>query len=265
MSENELVVMIDCPKCGQYKPAHEVDKHMCVDCSHAENNRITYYRQHQGDWIAEAKEQGIAPWLQQPGETQWEYTVWAAYRDSYPGKKPTFNDVALQLGTTYNVVKKIAQRWTFPARMQLWMAECDRITMLQRKNEILDMNKSHIDMATKLRKKMESAIDAIDPLTLKPGEIASLAKLASELERKARVDTEAQEALRNDLLVDNSNPELKKAQTKQGDLNEVVQILLKAGALSNGAAIGVRETTTTTREVIAKTDDESIIIGEEED
>ena len=253
--------MIKCPKCGQEKEAHHSDKHLCVDCVNAENTRLTFYRQHQGDWIAEAKEHGIAPWLQQPGETQWEYTVWTAYRDSYPGKKPTFNDVALQLGTTYNVVRKIAQRWTFPARMQLWMAECDRITMLQRKEEILGMNKAHIDMATKLREKLQTAIDVIDPLALKPAEIASLAKLASEMERKARVDTEAQDELRRGLLVDNANPELKKAQTKQGDLSEVLQILLKAGALKSVTAIGVKETTI--REVVAKTDDTLII--EEDD
>ena len=63
------VIMVDCPRCGQRKPAHHIDKHICIDCSHAESNRMTYYRQHQGDWIAEAKEQGIPVWLQQPGET----------------------------------------------------------------------------------------------------------------------------------------------------------------------------------------------------
>ncbi len=252
MPENKLVNIIRCPKCGQDKPAHHIDTHMCVDCSHAESNRLTYYRQHQGDWIAEAKEQGLAPWLQQPGETQWEYTVWCAYRDSYPGKKPTYSSVAQQLGTTYNVVKGIAQRWTFPARMQLWMTEVDRITMLQRKEEILGMNKAHISMASKLREKLETAINAIDPLALKPAEIASLAKLSSEMERKARLDTEAQEELRRELIVDNANPELKKAQIKQGDLGEVLQILLKAGALKSVTAIGVKETTT--REIVAKDD-----------
>ena len=243
---NDLVEMIQCPKCGQLKPAHHIDKHMCVDCSHAESNRVTYYRQHQGDWIAEAKEQGLSPWLQQPGETQWEYTVWTTYRDSYPGKKPTYNQVAEQLSTSYNVVRKISQRWSFPARMQLWMAEVDRITMLQRKEEILSMNKAHIDMATKLRSKLDVAIDAIDPSTLKPSDIASLVKLSTELERKARIDSEAQEELRNNLLVDTNNPELKKAQTKQTDLGEVLQILVKAGAL-----VGVRET----REVVVKSDE----------
>ena len=243
----ESTPVIKCPKCGQNKPSHHIDKHLCIDCSHAENNRITYYRQHQGDWIAEAKEQGIAPWLMQPGETQWEYSVWSAYRDSYPGKKPTYNQVAEQLNTSYNVVRKISQRWSFPARMQLWMSEVDRITMLQRKEEILGMNKEHIDMATKLRDKLSTAINAIDPATLKPSDIASLMKLSTELERKARLDTEAQEELRNNLLVDTSNPELKKAQTKQGDLSEVLQILVKAGAL-----VGIRET----REVVVKTDEE---------
>ena len=251
-------MLVDCPKCGQTKEAHSVDKHLCEDCVKAENNRLTYYRQHQGDWIAEAKEQGIDVWLQQPGETQWEYTVWTAYRDSYPGKKPTYGGVAAQLETTYNVVKGIAQRWSFPARMQVWMAECDRITMLQRKNEILGMNKAHVDMAAKIRLKLDTAIDAIDPLALKPSEIASLAKLSAEMERKARLDTEAQDDMRRYLLVDNTNPELKKAQTKQGDLSEVLQILLNAGALKSVTAIGVKETTT--KEVIVR-DDTSIIEG----
>ena len=266
MSEiNESTPIITCPKCGQNKPSHHIDKHLCIDCVHAENNRLTYYRQHQGDWIAEAKEQGIAPWLMQPGETQWEYSVWTAYRDSYPGKKPTYSDVAKQLGTTYNVVKKIAQRWSFPVRMQLWMAECDRITMLQRKDEILSMNKAHIDMATKLREKLNAAIDAIVPSTLKPSEIASLAKLSADMERKARLDSEDQEDMRRQLLVDNSNPELKKTQTKQGDLGEVLQILLKSGALKSVTTIGVKETTT--REVVARDDEGNVaaMIQEEDD
>lgn len=233
-----------CPKCHQEKEPHPIDKHLCVDCAKAENTRITYYRQHQRDWIAEAKEQGIDPWLQQPGETQWEYTVWSTYRDSYPGKRPTYSSAAAQLGTTYNVVNKIAQRWNFPIRMQHWMIEVDKITMMQRKKEILEMNKAHIDMATVLREKLGVAINAINPMVLKPSEIASLAKLSAEMERTARVDTEAQESMQRDLLVDN-NPDIKKTQTKQSDLGEVLQILLKAGAL-----VGVKETTT--REILAK-------------
>lgn len=238
-------LMVHCPRCGQFKPAHHIDKHLCIDCVKAENTRVTYYRQHQDDWIANAKENGIDLWSQQPGETQWEFTVWTAYRDSYPGKKPTYGDVARQLNTTYASVKKIAQRWSFQLRMQAWMKYCDDITLQQRRQEILDMNKEHVDMAAKLRSKLSAAIDMIDPTTLKPSEIASLAKLSADMERKARVDTIAQEELIRDSMTDTENPELKKSLTKQADLSEVVGILLKAGALGDITQIGVRQTKTT--------------------
>ena len=241
----EPVLMVHCPRCGQYKPAHHIDKHLCIDCANAENTRVTYYRQHQDDWIANAKENGIDLWSQQPGETQWEFTVWTAYRDSYPGKKPTYGDVARQLNTTYNSVKKIAQRWSFQLRMQAWMKYCDDITLQQRRQEILDMNKDHVDMAARLRSKLSTAIDMIDPMSLKPGEIASLAKLAADMERKARTDTIAQEEMRRDAMVDTENPDIKKSPTKQADLSEVVGILLKAGALGDITQIGVRQTKTT--------------------
>ena len=251
-------MIIKCPRCGQEKEAHHRDTHICVDCANAENARLTYYRQHQENWLEEAKEQGIKPWLQQPGETQWEYTIWCAYRDSYPGKKPTYSDIAKQLNTTYNVVKKVAQRWNFPVRMQLWIAECDRITMLQRKEEILNMNKEHIEMAAKLRQKLKDAIEAINPESLKPSEIASLAKLAAEMERKARLDAEAQEEIKNSIIkqdfVGQQSPELK--QPKQNNLQQVLQILLQTGAVKNVSAIGVKETTT--REIVAKDNEGNI-------
>lgn len=251
-SVSSPVEMFECPRCGQFKPRHHTDRHLCVDCVNAENSRITYYRMHQENWVDTAKEAGLDLWVQQPGETQWEFTVWSAYRDSYPGKKATYGDIARQLGTTYNVVKKIAQRWSFPVRMQAWMVECDRITLLQRRQEVLDMNKDHVDMAAKLRAKLNKAIDMIEPSTLKPGEIASLARLASDMERKARLDTIDQEELRRELVSGNENPELKKNTTSTNDLSEVVGILLKAGALGDITQIGVRKTETT--EVVVKDD-----------
>lgn len=246
----EVVPMIECPRCGMLKPRALRSPHMCVDCEKAENSRITYYRQHQENWMDVAKEAGLDLWVQQPGETQWEFSVWTAYRDSYPGKRATLSEIARQMNTTYNVVKKIAQRWSFPVRMQAWMQECDRITLLQRRQEVIDMNKDHVDMAARLRSKLSVAIDQIDPMTLKPGELASLARLATEMERKARLDNISQEELRRDLVVGDENPELKKSPTSQGDLSEVVSILLKAGALGDITTIGVRKTETT--EVVVK-------------
>lgn len=254
-------VTIKCPRCGQEKVADARDRHICVDCAKAENSRYAYIRQHQGDWMEVAKDAGIDVWLQQPGETQWEYTVWCAFRDSYPGKKPSYSSVAEQLGTTRGVVGKIAQRWTFQARMQVWMAECDRITMEQRRAEILHMNAEHISMARRLRDKISTAIDLVDPATLKPSELSSLMRMATDLERKAQLDQEIQEEKQMGVHVD--NPEAKRSPTKQSDLGEVVKILLSAGALGSVTQIGVRETTT--REVVAMDDNgnEARIIEED--
>jgi len=246
-SEQNLVELIKCPRCSMEKPRDSRDRHICVDCARVENNRYHYQRMNQGDWMAAAKDADLAVWLQQPGETQWEYTIWVAYRDSYPGKKPSYGDVAVQLNTTIDVVRKVAQRWTFPARMHAWMSECDRITMEQRRAEILNMNADHISMAQRMRDKLSVAIDCINPETLKPSELASLMKLATDLERKARTDIVEQEAQRADVMLE--NPEIKRSPTKQGDLGEVVKILLNAGALGTVTQIGVKETTT--REVIA--------------
>ena len=258
---DEVVEIIHCPRCGQDKPADHRDRHLCVDCVKAENNRYNHLRMNQGDWMAAAQDAEVDVWLQQPGETQWEYTVWCAFRDAYPGKKPTYGDVAAQLGTTRDVVRKIAQRWTFQARLQAWIAECNRITMEQRRREILDMNAEHISMAKRLRDKLSKAIDLVDPYELKPSELPSLMKMATDLERRAQIDAQSQEVLAAESNA-GENPDIKKSPTKQSDLSEVVNILLKAGALGTVTQIGVRETTT--REVVAKSGEDEITLVQEE-
>lgn len=256
-----------CPKCGRHNvmmAENPKNRHICVDCERAENNRYSHLRRNQPDWQEIATSSGLELWEQQPNETQWEYSVWLAYRDAYPGKKPSYSDVAQQLNTTYGAVRMIAGRWQFNVRLQAWMRYCDELTLHQRRNEILEMNKEHVDMAAQLRQKLSIAIDAIDPYSLKATDINALFKTAAELERKARVDTIAQEELRNDLSRDNSNPELRKTQTKQEDLGEVVKILMKAGLLGDVTQAGVRTTTTTTTEIVVKDDQgsESSVISE---
>ena len=202
-----------------------------------------------------AKDNGIELYERQPGETQLEWTIWQADRDSYPGAKPTYKGVAEKVGSTYDFVKKTAVRWNFQTRMQAWITECDRITIAQRRQEVLDMNADHIAMAAKLRAKIDAAIDGIRPEELKPGEINSLMKTMTELERKARVDTLQLESSRGEGFVDADNPELRKSPTKQSDLSEVIGILLNAGALGDITQIGVRQTETKVTEIVAKGDD----------
>lgn len=250
----ELVEIITCRQCGQQKPASARTPHWCKDCEDVYNNRLSYARYHNEGWMDVAKDSGLELYERQPGETQLEWTIWQAYRDSYPGAKPNYRTVAEKVGSTYRYVAQTAQRWDFQVRMQAWIAECDRVTLAQRRQEVLDMNAEHIAMAAKLRDKLNQAIDLIQPSELKPGELNNLLKTVTELEKKARLDTVEQDAKRRELIaaVDGENSDVKVSQTKTSELGEVLNILLSAGALGDITQIGVRQVKTETTEVVMK-------------
>lgn len=250
----ETIEMIDCPRCGQRKPVGKTPG-WCADCEKAYNSRYHYLRQQNSNWMEVAKENGIDLWERQPGETQLEWVIWQHYRDSYPGAKPSYKKIAELADCTYDHVARTASRWCFNTRMQAWIAECDRVTLAQRRKEVLDMNKDHISMAVKLREKLNAAIEHIDPATLKPSELNSLMKTMADMEKRARMDVMDVEGQLGEGFVDHENPNLKKSPTKQGDLGEVVSILLKAGALGDITQIGVRQTETKTTEVVMRDSD----------
>jgi hypothetical protein len=254
----DLVEMITCTQCGQLKPVSKRTPGWCEDCEKAYNSRYSYLRALNEGWQEIASDSDLELWERQPQETQLEWSIWQAYRDSYPGAKPSYRKVAETVGTTYDFVKKVARRWDFQVRMQAWIAECDKMTIAQRRQEVLDMNREHVDMARTLREKLRLAINMVDPSSLKPSDLNSLLKTATELEKKAHLDSISQEEMLHTTMADglvDENPDLKVSTTKQGDLGEVVKILLNAGALGDITQIGVRRTTTTTEELVAKGDE----------
>jgi len=229
-------MLIKCSRCGQEKTPHKTNRHLCEDCVKAENNRVSYYRYHNFNWIDVAREAELELWERQPAETDREWQIWLAYRDMYPSTRPSYRQVAEQLGTTVAVVKKIGARWDFPVRLQAWAKYVDNLTLQQRQQEILDMNKKHIEMAQALNEKLTTAINAIDPYELEPKDIKGLLQLSAELERKARLHNP--DVLRPELA--DENPNLKNSPTKTEDLKEILDILVKANVFK---AIGVKQTT----------------------
>jgi len=234
-----LVELITCRRCAQEKPAHRDNPHLCDECVKAENNRVSYFRRNNADWMEIAKEADLQLWERQPAETDHEYHVWLAYRDAYPGKRPSYRDAAIQVGTSVNAVKKIAARWNFPMRLQAWAKYVDEITLAERTKQIKEMNKAHVDMAAALRDKLKKAIDNIDPYSLTPKEISQMLKIATEIERKAQLHEVPQTPV---AAIDDTSPDLKKVSVKSSDLGEIVNILASAGVLNN---FGVRQTVTT--------------------
>lgn len=208
---------------------------------------MSFYRTQNANWLEIAAEAELQPWERQPAETDHEWAVWLRYRDVYPSKRPSYRQVAEDLTTSVDAVRKIGSRWTFPARLQAWAKYVDELTMVKRQQEILDMNKQHVDMAVRLNEKISKAIDMIDPYSVSPREISSLIKTATELERKGRLD---QVVPGTGLNSADENPDLKKGQVKADDMAEIIKILTGAGVLGD---YGVKQTVTT--EVVVRGDE----------
>jgi len=243
---NELVdtTLIRCPRCGQMKEPDKVDKHLCKECSAAQTNRARRLNNvAKKDYVANALANDIDLWVQQPGETQFEFSIWVAYRDSYPGHRATYRQVAESLDTTTAAVKRVAMGWDFATRMQAWIDHVDNVTLIKRHEEILDMNKEYIDISVGIRNKLHTAINNIDPYELDAREIVALARLANETESKARLDTLEHEELHNSLTSGNTNKSVKTDSTDQADLGDVVSILAKAGVLEGFSRVGIKSTT----------------------
>ena len=235
-------VEIHCLHCGRdHVMQSAYTKGMCVDCYQALANRnTTLYRHGDPDWKAKAQKEGIALYERLPQESQRDYEIFKTYMMMYPVERPTLKKVAERMHLSYGTVAECSMRCHFKERLDAWMRECDKATLLQRRSEMIEMNSQHIKMATTLRSKLLAAMDMLEPGALKPTEIAQLAKLANSMEREARVDQLAQEEMRADLTKGDENPDLKKSVTKADDLGEVLSVLMKSGALGDARSIGVR-------------------------
>lgn len=215
---------------------------MCVDCYVKISNRNTELaRWGNQNWREAAEAAGVRLYEQLPNETPFEYRRFCVYRDLYPSTRPTVKEAARLLNEPYATVLGTSSRWHWHDRLQEWINECDRITLEQRRQEMLDMNKRHIELARIADSKVRAALESMDPRTMKPSEVNSLIKTMAQLERESRVDTIAQEELRSQITHGSDNPELKKSPTKVDEMGDVLNVLLQAGVLDS-ASIGLKTT-----------------------
>lgn len=196
------------------------------------------------DWKEGAAEAGLTLWERQPVETDIEWRVWRYYMDSYPCvEKPTFSQASIELQIPVEKVREVYLRWGYDTRLQAWAKHIDLANLDKRKEALVEMNERHIRMSVELNKKMETAINLLNPNELKPSELKSLMNMATELERKARVDIVEVEATRpKDSSIAVAE---EKAEVPKEDMTQVLEILMKAGVLK-----GVRQLT----EVVCKDD-----------
>lgn len=240
----EMRPLITCCRCGRAGvEAYTYTSTLCAECAHEDMTRMTRLAKTNTGWMELAKDSGLDVWERQPGETDWEYRIWAEYRDCYPGAKPTYKQLADKMGLASQVVVGAARRWDYTARMQAWMQFVDGGTLATRRQKAYEANEAYISMAEELRGKLARAVSGLTPELLKPAELNALIKTAFDLDKKAGLEKEGLVAAAHDSWVEEGSKDLKRSDTPTGDLAEVVAILAKAGALGDITRIGVRKTT----------------------
>lgn len=228
-----------CRRCGTHLNQSSVDKTLCGACYAKEAKNTVMAKTTNSSWMDVAEEAGLALYERQPEESDEEWRVWCAYRDHYPLKLPTWSQLAEETGVSVATVLKVSGRWSFKVRMQAWARAADDATSQQRIEAIKDMNKRQVDMAVKLQDKLAQAIDNLDPMLLRPGELVNLLKASTELERRIKLSTPE----KVDGTVQAAGAKQKKL-TKTEDLGEVIGILSASGLLP-GQKLAVEQTTTT--------------------
>lgn len=239
-----------CPKCSTEQPQESFRGGVCAACNKLEQNRA-YHIQKNTNWMELAEEAGIEVYERQPGESDSEYRVWVMYRDMYPAEKPSLKVAAERAGIAYKTIKNMSSKWSFAARMQAWITSVDEMQLNSRRNDIIKMNETHMEMAMTLNEKIHSAINMLDPQYLAPKDISSLMKMSTELERKAKLDQMELVVAGNPNGYNDENPNLRKSEVKTSDIGEIIKILGAAGVMGD---FGVKQTTTT--EVVVKGDKE---------
>ena len=234
-----------CAKCGRIDRKSLKDERYCNECYAQEVQNSALAKRINADWMEQSKELGLAVFERQPEETDLEWRIWEKYRSFYPLKLPTWTQLAAECETSVATVIKASSKWSFKVRLQAWARFTDDDSQEKRIVAIREMNEKQLSMAQRITEKLSTAIDAIQPEILRPGEIVNLMKVATELER--RITTATPEKVES-TAVDSKTKQV--AVTKAEDLSDVISVLKEAGLLDN-KVIGVEQTT----RLIAKEDE----------
>ena len=229
-----------CAKCGSVDVGEKssADPTLCNACYTDQAQNTALAKKTNADWMEQSVACGLALYERQPEETPMEWFIWDSYRKHYPMKMPNWTELAAECGCAVGTVVNASNRWSYKVRIQHWARSMDDTLQEQRIKDVTEMNERQVSIAKTLQDKLKSAVENLDPILLRPGEIATLLKASTELER--RIQLSAPEKVQGTML----DAGTKQQQlTEAKDISEVVDILSKAGMLTGGMSVGIRTTT----------------------
>jgi hypothetical protein len=94
--------------------------------------------------------------------------------------------VGQKLGKSTSYLERLSSQLHWVQRVAAFDREQDRIGQAKRIRDIQEMNERHAEIATAIRVKVAQCLEAMDPTSLRPNEVARLLEVASRVERMAR-------------------------------------------------------------------------------
>jgi hypothetical protein len=133
-------------------------------------------------------------WLRQPYESKAAYEAFTLYRDM--GSKRSLRAVGEKLNKSFTLMGRWSGIWKWPKRADAWDDHIDYEATQAAFNEVIEMKKRHINIATALQVKGFQDFDKINPEDLKAAERLAFILEGVKLERISRGEaTEIQETV----------------------------------------------------------------------
>ena len=132
-----------------------------------------------------------AAWERQPRESAQAYQAFSIYRDL--GEDRSLQAVATQLSKSLQLMKRWSKNWSWGERVRQYddslQREAQARAYKKAVKELEEMQLRQIKTAVLLQKKAVQALDALDPLLIKPQDIVRMISAGAQLENATRTKT----------------------------------------------------------------------------
>lgn len=132
-----------------------------------------------------------AAWERQPRESAQAYQAFSIYRDL--GEERALRAVAAQLGKSRALIERWSRNWNWVERARQYddslQREAQAKAYKKAVKELEEMQLRQIKTAVLLQKKAVQALDALDPLLIKPQDIVRMISAGAQLENATRTKT----------------------------------------------------------------------------
>lgn len=135
--------------------------------------------------MAKNREQDSYLWERQHGETE---EAWEAFLTYLHLEKRRVQTVCEQLSKSRTIISRWKSKWFWDERVEAYDSDLQREAFKEAVKERKEMNKRHVNLAMHLQVAVADALKTKDFSKMSDKDIVAFVRMATELERGARMD-----------------------------------------------------------------------------